>query len=313
MERHKSEEMIKKGPWTAEEDEVLVKFVNKYGPRDWSSIRSMGLLPRTGKSCRLRWVNKLRPNLKIGCKFSAEEERVVIEMQARFGNKWAAIASHLQGRTDNDVKNFWSSRKKRLARILQSTSPPRQTKSHKSKDNALAVHEMPTLQAPEFTSPQMKEESYSKFQPCSSSSMEDPKMIHKMPQPNFMNPNMANIDSSQPSLNTTETDTKPSNDILLQLSFTHLPNSKLDLPILAESHAEPNFLDVFTSHQQQAFELGDVSQLINFGSPFFEVEGIGRDDGRANNDRLASPDSFFDELPSDMFDYLEPCPSSSPL
>ncbi|KAI8018588.1 putative transcription factor MYB58 [Camellia lanceoleosa] len=77
MERHKSEEMIKKGPWTVEEDEVLVKFVNK----------------------------------------------VVIETQARFGNKWAAIASHLQGRIDNDVMNFWSSRKKRLARILQSTSP----------------------------------------------------------------------------------------------------------------------------------------------------------------------------------------------
>ncbi|GMP31466.1 hypothetical protein CsSME_00005666 [Camellia sinensis var. sinensis] len=112
--------MIKKGPWTAEE--VLVKFVNKYGPRDWSSIRSMGLLPRTGKSCRLRWVNKLRTNLKIGCKFSAEEERVVIVMQARFGNKWAAIASHLQERTDNDVKDFCS-RKKRLARFLQSTSP----------------------------------------------------------------------------------------------------------------------------------------------------------------------------------------------
>ncbi|KAL7193255.1 hypothetical protein ACSBR2_024966 [Camellia fascicularis] len=69
--------------------------------------------------------------MKSGCKFSAEEERVVIDMQARFGNKWAAIASHLQGRTDNDVKNFWSSRKKRLARSLQSTSPLRQTNSHK--------------------------------------------------------------------------------------------------------------------------------------------------------------------------------------
>lgn len=55
---------VKKGPWTAEEDEVLISHVNKCGPRDWSSIRSKGLLPRTGKSCRLRWVNKLRPNLK---------------------------------------------------------------------------------------------------------------------------------------------------------------------------------------------------------------------------------------------------------
>ncbi|TXG62562.1 hypothetical protein EZV62_009556 [Acer yangbiense] len=57
-------EEIRKGPWKAEEDEILINHVKKYGPRDWSSIRSKGLLQRTGKSCRLRWVNKLRPNLK---------------------------------------------------------------------------------------------------------------------------------------------------------------------------------------------------------------------------------------------------------
>ncbi|KAJ0255590.1 Transcription factor DUO1 [Hirschfeldia incana] len=121
MEAAKKEE-IKKGPWKAEEDEVLINHVNRYGPRDWSSIRSNGLLQRTGKSCRLRWVNKLRPNLKNRCKFSAEEERTVIELQAEYGNKWARIATYLPGRTDNDVKNFWSSRIKRLARILHNSS-----------------------------------------------------------------------------------------------------------------------------------------------------------------------------------------------
>lgn len=64
MERGRTEGETRKGPWTAEEDEILMNFVNVNGPRDWSSIRSKGLLPRTGKSCRLRWVNKLRPNLK---------------------------------------------------------------------------------------------------------------------------------------------------------------------------------------------------------------------------------------------------------
>ncbi|KAL1190919.1 Transcription factor DUO1 [Cardamine amara subsp. amara] len=120
MEGKKEE--IKKGPWKAEEDEVLINHVNRYGPREWSSIRSKGLLHRTGKSCRLRWVNKLRPNLKNGCKFSSEEERTVIELQSEFGNKWARIATYLPGRTDNDVKNFWSSRQKRLARILHNSS-----------------------------------------------------------------------------------------------------------------------------------------------------------------------------------------------
>ncbi|GFP91100.1 transcription factor gamyb [Phtheirospermum japonicum] len=103
---------MKKGPWKAEEDQILINHVRKYGPRDW----------RTGKSCRLRWVNKLRPDLKTGMKFSAEEERTVIDLQAQFGNKWARIATYLPGRTDNDVKNFWSSRQKRLARMLHTSS-----------------------------------------------------------------------------------------------------------------------------------------------------------------------------------------------
>ncbi|CAH9142947.1 unnamed protein product [Cuscuta epithymum] len=113
---------LKKGPWKAEEDEVLLEHVRQHGPRHWSSIRSKGLLQRTGKSCRLRWVNKLRPNLKTGLKFSADEERIVIDLQGQFGNKWAKIATYLPGRTDNDVKNFWSSRRKRLARVNSRSS-----------------------------------------------------------------------------------------------------------------------------------------------------------------------------------------------
>ncbi|CAM6083444.1 unnamed protein product [Calypogeia fissa] len=114
------DEVLRKGPWMPEEDEILVEYVRQFGARDWSSIRSKGLLPRTGKSCRLRWVNKLKPDLKrSGCKFSPEEEKLVVEMQAKLGNKWAKIASCLPGRTDNDVKNFWSTRQKRILRALQ--------------------------------------------------------------------------------------------------------------------------------------------------------------------------------------------------
>nr|BBD75241.1 R2R3 MYB transcription factor DUO POLLEN 1 [Haplomitrium mnioides] len=119
------DEVLRKGPWMPEEDEILVEYVRQCGARDWSSIRSKGLLPRTGKSCRLRWVNKLKPDLKrSGCKFSPEEEKLVVEMQAKLGNKWAKIASCLPGRTDNDVKNFWSTRQKRILRALQRPKMP---------------------------------------------------------------------------------------------------------------------------------------------------------------------------------------------
>ncbi|KAL6650708.1 hypothetical protein ACP70R_009633 [Stipagrostis hirtigluma subsp. patula] len=117
------EEEATKGPWSAEEDEVLRQHVREHGPRNWSSIQSKALLRRTGKSCRLRWVNKLRPGLKTGCKFSPEEQRTVISLQAKLGNKWATIAAHLTGRTDNDVKNFWSTRQKRQARRPSPMAP----------------------------------------------------------------------------------------------------------------------------------------------------------------------------------------------
>ena len=79
-----------------------------------------------------------------GCKFTLEEERVVIELQAQFGNKWAKIASYLPGRTDNDVKNFWSSRQKRLARILQASTST--SKSQKNKAKVPAVHDVRTFE-----------------------------------------------------------------------------------------------------------------------------------------------------------------------
>jgi hypothetical protein len=81
-----------------------------------------------------------------GCKFSAEEERVVIDLQAEFGNKWARIATYLPGRTDNDVKNFWSSRQKRLARILQTSGTPSSSNSRpqKSKYEVPVFQDVPT-------------------------------------------------------------------------------------------------------------------------------------------------------------------------
>uniref|UniRef100_A0A0D9W7V7 Uncharacterized protein n=1 Tax=Leersia perrieri TaxID=77586 RepID=A0A0D9W7V7_9ORYZ len=139
------EEEVRKGPWSEEEDEVLREHVRTHGPREWSSIRSKVGLPRTGKSCRLRWVNKLRPNLK-SCKFTANEEREVIELQARYGNKWARIATHLQGRTDNDVKNFWSTRQKRLARLLRVPLCAR-SKKQKNSSRGKALASFPKSEA----------------------------------------------------------------------------------------------------------------------------------------------------------------------
>ncbi|KAK1257255.1 Protein ODORANT1 [Acorus gramineus] len=94
--------MVKKGPWTIEEDKKLVQFIG---------------FARCGKSCKLRWKNYLQPDLKRGS-FSQAEEQLIIDLHASLGNRWSKIAARLPGRTDNEIKNYWNTHvKKRLTKL----------------------------------------------------------------------------------------------------------------------------------------------------------------------------------------------------
>ncbi|XP_042477868.1 transcription factor MYB101-like [Macadamia integrifolia] len=106
---------LKKGPWTAAEDAILMEYVKKHGEGNWNAVQKNAGLSRCGKSCRLRWANHLRPNLKKGT-FSPEEERLILELHSKLGNKWARMAAQLPGRTDNEIKNYWNTRVKRRQR-----------------------------------------------------------------------------------------------------------------------------------------------------------------------------------------------------
>ncbi|KAK1404160.1 transcription factor MYB20 [Heracleum sosnowskyi] len=106
---------LKKGPWTADEDRKLVNFILTHGQSCWRAVPKLAGLLRCGKSCRLRWTNYLRPDLKRGL-LSEYEENMVIDLHSQLGNRWAKIASHLPGRTDNEIKNHWNTHIKKKLR-----------------------------------------------------------------------------------------------------------------------------------------------------------------------------------------------------
>ncbi|XP_078429597.1 transcription factor MYB106-like [Wolffia australiana] len=125
-------EGLKKGPWTPEEDQKLLAYIEKNGHGSWRALPAKAGLHRCGKSCRLRWTNYLRPDIKRG-KFSSQEEQAIIQLHALLGNRWSAIASHLPNRTDNEIKNFWNTHlKKRLAKM--GIDPV--THKHRSEDSS---------------------------------------------------------------------------------------------------------------------------------------------------------------------------------
>lgn len=105
-----------KGSWTREEDETIVSFVKANGDKDWSKLAEI-LVGRTGKQCRERFRNHLDPNVTRTA-WTMQEDQMLIDLHARFGNSWTKISSFFTGRTDNCVKNRWNSTiKKRLERI----------------------------------------------------------------------------------------------------------------------------------------------------------------------------------------------------
>ncbi|KAK4797416.1 hypothetical protein SAY86_029742 [Trapa natans] len=109
---------LKRGPWTVEEDLTLIDYITHHGEGRWNSLARCAGLRRTGKSCRLRWLNYLRPDVRRG-NITLEEQLLILELHSRWGNRWSKIAQYLPGRTDNEIKNYWRTRVQKHAKQLK--------------------------------------------------------------------------------------------------------------------------------------------------------------------------------------------------
>ncbi|KAJ8436025.1 hypothetical protein Cgig2_007683 [Carnegiea gigantea] len=160
-----SEQVWRKGPWTPEEDKLLTDYVSLHGEGRWSSVARCAGLNRTGKSCRLRWVNYLRPGLKRS-QITPQEEGIIIELHAIWGNKWSTIARYLPGRTDNEIKNYWRTHFKKKERSTRKTSERRKSQNQKPQPQQLEATKpqltdstgMLTMELPSSSSEQVNQQ-----------------------------------------------------------------------------------------------------------------------------------------------------------
>ncbi|KAJ0797740.1 putative transcription factor MYB family [Helianthus annuus] len=130
--------VLRKGAWTAEEDMLLKNCVENFGEGKWHLVPLRAGLNRCRKSCRLRWLNYLRPNIKRG-DFDKDEVDLMFRLHKLLGNRWSLIAGRLPGRTANDVKNYWNTHLR--SRLKQ--------EKEKLKDGEQSEHTMVTVIKPQ--------------------------------------------------------------------------------------------------------------------------------------------------------------------
>ncbi|KAK3220337.1 hypothetical protein Dsin_014307 [Dipteronia sinensis] len=158
-----AKEGLNRGAWTATEDKILTDYIKINGEGKWRNLPKRAGLKRCGKSCRLRWLNYLRPDIKRG-NISRDEEELIIRLHKLLGNRWALIAGRLPGRTDNEIKNYWN------------TNIGKKLQDHHQQQN-------PSPEKPNFDLPRKSITMPTDFQPIRTKASKCTKVIITTPEP----------------------------------------------------------------------------------------------------------------------------------
>ncbi|OVA14468.1 SANT/Myb domain [Macleaya cordata] len=147
---------VKRGPWSPEEDTTLKNYLQNHGTGgNWIALPHKAGLKRCGKSCRLRWLNYLRPDIKHGG-FTEEEDNIICSLYKNIGSRqvnsisfrWSVIASQLPGRTDNDVKNYWNTKLKKKLMASKSNLIINNNNSTNFTTNSNHINQLSSLSSP---------------------------------------------------------------------------------------------------------------------------------------------------------------------
>ncbi|GLT36689.1 hypothetical protein SLA2020_110520 [Shorea laevis] len=259
---------IKRGPWTPAEDELLANYINREGEGRWRTLPKGAGLRRCGKSCRLRWMNYLRPSIKRG-RIAPDEEDLILRLHRLLGNRWSLIAGRIPGRTDNEIKNYWNTHlSKKL--ISQGIDP----RTHKPLSLINPSSSNPSQNNPPSTSNPNPSSNSSELEQTAG------KITTRNPQQHFTTTNLYYPYQNEVLVDKTAGNRGESEGLVADLpSFSHVHGNGGDYVENCNEDIFSSFLDslindnVFENqHQQQANIVASTQQTFDDHENIWEAE-----------------------------------------